>query len=36
MPTANVEFDNAMHWSESAIPVGLPQDSIEGMKAIGN
>ena len=36
MLTANVDFDSALHWSESAIPVGLPQDSIEGMKAFGD
>ena len=32
--TANLDFDSAMQWSESAIPVvGLSQDSIEGMQA---
>ena len=36
MLTANVDFDSAMHWPESAIPVGLPQDSIEGMKTFGD
>ncbi len=32
--TANLDFDSAMQWSESALPVvGLSRDSIEGMKA---
>ncbi len=32
--TAHLDFDTAMQWSESAIPVvGLSQDSIEGMRA---
>lgn len=32
--TAHLDFDTAMQWSESTIPVvGLSQDSIEGMKA---
>ena len=32
--TANLDFDSAMQWSESAIPVvGLSRDSIEGMRA---
>ena len=32
--TANLDFDSAMQWSESAIPVvGLSRDSVEGMKA---
>ena len=36
MRTAHLDFDTAMQWSESAIPVvGLSQDSIEGMKAFG-
>jgi len=34
--TAHLDFDTAMQWSESAIPVvGLSQDSIEGMRAFG-
>ena len=34
MRTANLDFDSAMQWSESALPVvGLSRDSIEGMKA---
>ena len=32
--TSHLDFDTAMQWSESTIPVvGLSQDSIEGMKA---
>ena len=32
MRTAHLDFDTAMQWSETAIPlVGLSQDSIEGM-----
>ena len=34
--TSHLDFDSAMQWSESVIPVvGLSQDSIEGMKAFG-
>ena len=34
MRTANLDFDTAMQWSESTIPVvTLSQDSIEGMRA---
>ncbi|MEJ2130513.1 MAG: enoyl-CoA hydratase-related protein [Gammaproteobacteria bacterium] len=34
MRTAHLDFDTAMQWSESAIPVvGLSKDSIEGMRA---
>ncbi|MDE0056363.1 MAG: enoyl-CoA hydratase/isomerase family protein [Gammaproteobacteria bacterium] len=32
--TANLDFDSAMQWSESALPIaGLSRDSTEGMKA---
>ena len=32
--TAHLDFDSAMQWSESAIPVvGLSRDSVEGMRA---
>ena len=32
--TANMDFDSAMQWSESAIPVvGMSRDSVEGMRA---
>lgn len=32
--TANLDFDSAMQWSESALPVAtLSRDSVEGMKA---
>ena len=34
--TAHMDFDTAMQWSESAIPVvGLSRDSVEGMRAFG-
>ena len=36
MRTAHLDFDTAMQWSETAIPVvGLSRDSKEGMKAFG-
>ena len=36
MRAAHLDFDTAMQWSESAIPVvGLSQDSVEGMAAFG-
>ena len=32
--TANLDFDSAMQWSESALPLAtLSRDSVEGMKA---
>ena len=35
--TAHMDFDTAMQWSESAIPVvGLSKDSIEGMRAFAD
>ena len=35
--TAHMDFDSAMQWSESAIPVvGLSKDSIEGMRAFAD
>lgn len=37
MRTAHMDFDTAMQWSESAIPVvGLSKDSIEGMRAFAD
>ena len=36
MRAAHMDFDTAMQWSESAIPVvGLSQDAVEGMAAFG-
>ena len=35
--TAHLDFDSAMQWSESAIPVvGLSRDSVEGMRAFAD
>ena len=35
--TAHMDFDTAMQWSESAIPVvGLSKDSVEGMRAFAD